>query len=70
MTELPETYCGKTIQEWHECAARDALKLYRLRRDVDDLIKVIQDVGADEVSASVILKFLREALHRPGGSND
>lgn len=70
MNELPETYCGKTIQEWHESAARDALKLYRLRRDVDDLIKVIQDVGADEVSASVILKFLREALHRSGGSNE
>ena len=66
--DLPETYCGKTIQEWYECAARDALRLYRLRRDIEDCIKVMQDVGEEEVSPYVILKSLRDALTRSGGA--
>ncbi len=65
-TELPETYCGKTIQEWHECAARDALKLYRLRRDVENVIKDI-DNG---VSEEGIVGRLKAAIIRSGTSND
>lgn len=70
LPELPVTYCGKTIEEWHESAARDALKLYRLRRDIEDCIKVINDVGPDEVSIFVVLKSLHEALKRSGGGDD
>ena len=65
--ELPVTYCGKTIQEWAEEAARNSLKLYRLRRDVESCVRDI-DLGLlDEVQ---IGRTLRAAIQRSGTSND
>ncbi len=66
MSDLPETYCGKTIQEWAESAARNSLKLYRLRRDVEDVIKDI-DNG---VSEEGIVGRLNAAIIRSGTSDD
>ncbi len=78
MSELPITYCGKTIEEWHESAARNALKLYRLRRDIEDCIR---DVNSGTlhggVSAGSYISLLDKiehrllaALVRSGGGND